>query len=193
MRMLTMASTSVLSARTRSFETLRYGLVVPAGQYSISLASRSGLQVKAPAFLSNKTRMERCHLLDSGDALAAIYRKTICPTILPVGVKKRWIHAHSLGFLRFLVARHAHAIMFFPNHALINVRIPAMLARVHLVLKWAQLKAAFVDEKLLLVSAWIRITRMVGAVAKSVARSCLVESISASVYVTKVFVERVRC
>jgi hypothetical protein len=188
-----MGNTSVLSARMKSFEIPRYGHAGPVGRFSISLALRSGPQVKDRALPSSRTRTEKCLPQGSGDVRAATYPKMICQINLPAGAKRKWIPDHFLGFRLSLVARHVRAITSCPNLVLINARTHAMRVHARLALKWARLRAAFAEGTLLLESAWTQTTRMDGVAARFVVKSCPVESISVNVDVMKASVEPVRC
>ena len=81
------ASTNVQSAPTKYHVIPRFGHAAPAGQYSTSAALKSGLRTKEPEW--HRTEMRTRLLPDSGDVLAAIYRRIPFPAIIPAGVRKR--------------------------------------------------------------------------------------------------------
>jgi hypothetical protein len=81
------ASTNVQSAPTKYHVIPRFGHAAPAGQYSTSAALKSGLRTKEPEW--HRTEMRTRMLQDSGDVLAAIYRRIHSPATIPAGVRKR--------------------------------------------------------------------------------------------------------
>ena len=170
MRISLVVSTNVPYVRTRSRGLRRSGRARPAGQSSISAASRNGRRTKAQPSLVRHPPTESSRRPGSGGALGATSPKMYSRTPTHAGARKSRTRKPSR------VCRHIRADRVAAKHdrSQRHVHILAMSyvtpVRVSHVPTWALLKAASAVEKWLLEGAWRQTTVLgVGVAARFVA------------------------
>ncbi|KAI9739623.1 MAG: FKBP12-associated protein [Cirrosporium novae-zelandiae] len=118
--------------------------------------------------MSNQHQMETFHHNGGGDALAAIFHKTLLRMSACVGVKRKLIPTQSQVFPRSHVAKPAENHGYYLRSAPIHVNSCVMLVLAHHVLTWGLCRPAFAARTLHQKDVSILTMKMGGAAEKFV-------------------------
>ena len=194
MKISTMASTSVPSARVRFIETRKSGLAEPVGRSFTWVASRSGRRMRDQRSISNgQWRMASFHHHDSGDVPAATCQRMFYLRLTLAGAKKKSTLAHPRAFPRTRVVRLAVNKGHCPRSVRTHANLSVMQGHVHLALTWGLCRFVSVARIRRLVDVSRPTTILDGAAERFVVTCYLVANMSVRDHATKGFVVLAKC
>lgn len=135
--------TNALSVQARSADIRKCGHVKHVGRCFISRVSRNGQQTRALHIINKPIKILSFPPKDSGDVLAAIFRKIPYLLRMHVGARRSLTPDRYRGYRHILAARHVANPEFYLGNAHIRASCSATPGHVHHVLTWDPHKAAF--------------------------------------------------